>query len=310
MLKKNNKLSKINMFNQKDFIDLKDFNQKELESILKLATALKKKKSLLKKSLLKGKNIGLLFNKESTRTRIAFEVAINQLGGHCIFLQDSQIQMSCGEDLLDTAKVLERYLDTLIIRNNSYEDLIKISKNIQIPVINALTNKNHPCQILADFLTIQERKKNLQKIKIAYLGDGNNVAYSLAMGCKILNISLSVASPKKYQLEKKIQQELHAPYIQFSNDPIEACKQADVIYTDVWTSMGDKKKEKKLFQKFQINQKLLKNAKKDYIFLHCLPAHRGEEVTNTIIDSFQSCVFDQAENKLYTQKAILILLFN
>ena len=293
---------------KKDLIDLKDFQKKEIEHILKTAFKLKRSKKIPKK--LKGKNIGMLFSKSSTRTRVSFEAGIYQLGGNAIFLSASDLQLGRGESIEDTAKVLGRYLDAMVIRTHKHDDILKMASNTDIPVINALTDLSHPCQVLADVMTMMEKKKNLSRIKVAYVGDGNNVACSLAVICSQLGIQLEIATPKDYGCLDEIKAYTHGN-VRYGNDPRKAVSQADFIYTDVWVSMGhEKEKTKRIsdFQGYQVDKELLGLAKKNVCFMHCLPAHRGEEVSREVIEGSNSIVFDQAENRLHAQKAVLCLL--
>ena len=299
--------------NQKDFISLKDFNREELIALIKLSIQLKKKPA--KNQPLKGKSISMIFAKSSTRTRVSFEVGITQLGGKALFLSSQEIQLGRGESITDTGKVLSRYTDGFVIRTYDYNDVKILAECSDKPVINALTDLNHPCQIIADLVTILENAslKNFAEKKIAYIGDGNNIAYSLAVACKIIGIKCVIATPPQYQCKEDLQVYCQNSTVIFTTDPFEAVKDADVIYTDTWISMGEEDaKEQKLrdFQDYQVNSQLVMKAKEDYIFLHCLPAYRGKEVTAKIIDDpLHSKVIDQAENRLHAQKAIMLSLF-
>jgi ornithine carbamoyltransferase len=297
----------MNKLQTKDFLSILDINEKELRSILNLAKKFKKSKNLPQN--LKGKNIVLIFQKPSTRTRISFEVAINKLGGNSISLNWNELQLGRGETVEDTARVLERYVDCIIARVFSHEDLVKMSKVTKIHVINALSDLEHPCQTLADLLTIDEKIGFENVEKIAYVGDGNNnVCHSLILGCNLLGLQLIVCSPNGYEPRKEIIEKVDNKLIKIINNPIKAVENADVIYTDVWISMGmeaEKEIRLKVFPPFQINKKLTSYAKKNFIFMHCLPAHRGEEVTSDVIDSENSVVWDQAENRMWTQMSLL-----
>ncbi|OVE73856.1 ornithine carbamoyltransferase, partial [bacterium B13(2017)] len=262
-------------------------------------------------SNLKNKTFGLLFNKSSTRTRVSFEVGISDLGGRSLFLSPDEIQLGRGETIEDTAKVLSRYLDGVVIRTYAHSDILKFANNSTIPVINGLTDLCHPCQVLADLYTINEKKGTYKGKRIVYLGDcDNNMAYSWIMGAASLGYNLVLSGCDKYMPKKSL---IKKTKIEIIKDPKKAVRFADVIYTDVWTSMGyeaESRKRKRLLKPWQVNHNLLKLAKKDVIFMHCLPAHRGEEVTSDVIDGEQSVVFDQAENRLHVQKAILVKLFS
>ena len=304
--------------NKKDFISLDHVNRDTFMFLLKKALWLKKKFYQKKfKPYLKNKTLGILFYKQSTRTRVAFEVGMHQLGGTSIFLHPEDTQITRQESMLDTVKVLSRYLNALAIRTYSQTELEMLADIATIPIINALTDIEHPCQIIADFLTIIEKKK-LDNLKIAFIGDAyNNVALSLMAACHILNVRLHLAMPEKYyQLKSNdyksqanknhFDKYLKPNLIELSHDPLEASANADVIYTDVWCSMGqENQKYISFFKDFQVNEKLIQKARNDFIFLHCLPAHRGQEVHASVIDGDHSLVFDQAENKLHAQKAIL-----
>jgi len=303
---------------KKDFITLADFTAAELYEFINIAKEIKKKPNSFKNTL-KGKTLAMIFQKPSTRTRVSFEVAMYQLGGLALFLSSSELQLGRGETISDTARVLSRYVDAIVARTYSHNDIIELAKFSTIPVINGLSDLLHPCQALADFFTVMEKKKYFQGIKFSYIGDGNNVCHSLLIGASILGINISVATPQNYNpseeiinIAKKNAKESGAS-IEITNNPEEAATAADVIYTDVWVSMGqEKERDKKLkaFEGFQINKKLFSLAKSDAIFMHCLPAHRGEEVSEDIIDSENSIIFDQAENRLHIQKAILVKLIS
>jgi ornithine carbamoyltransferase len=303
----------------KDFLTLADFHTNEILYLLEEAIELK---SLQKQGkphpYLSGKVLGMIFEKSSTRTRVSFEVGMLQLGGHAIFLSSKDIQLGRGESISDTAKVLSRYVDSLMIRTFSHESVEELAEHATVPVINGLTDLHHPTQVLADLLTILEHKGKLAGLKMCYLGDGNNnMAHSLMEGAVKVGMHISIASPPGYLPDGKITQKaievagLTGSKVFITNDPLEAIQDADVIVTDVWTSMGQEaESEKRLkdLNAYQINEELCQYAKPDYLFLHCLPAHRGEEVTAEIIDGAHSVVFDEAENRLHAQKAILKLL--
>ncbi len=259
----------------------------------------------------------MIFSKPSTRTRVSFEVGIYELGGIGLYFNQNDLQLKKSENIHDTAKILSRFLDGIMIRTFDHQDVIDLSKYASIPVINGLTDLHHPCQVLTDLFTILEKKGTLKGLKLAYVGDGNNMAHSLLHGCAKVGMDITIASPKNFQPKDFIVNESKeiAKYfgskVEVSEDPVEAVKNADVIYTDVWASMGQEKEaleRKKIFQQYQVNLNLIKNAKEDYLFMHCLPAHRGDEVVDKVIDSVNSIVFDEAENRLHVQKAIMALV--
>lgn len=266
---------------------------------------------------LSGKTLGLFFEKPSTRTRVSFEAGMNQLGGQSIFLSVADIQMRRGETVADTARVLSRYLDGLVIRCHEHRTVEEWARNATIPVINGLTDLHHPCQVLSDLFTIREKKRRWKGIKIAYVGDGNNVANSLIEGAGIMGMAISIACPSGYEPDASIMEwarekaERTKASIEILRDPYVAVKGADVLYTDVWTSMGQEKEQARRVQvlaPYQLNGKLVAAAHPDAIVMHCLPAHRGQEITADVLDGPQSVVLDQAENRLHVQKAILIRL--
>ena len=301
---------------KRDLISIKDLKLEEIEHIFALAGELKTKIKDSSDSL-SGKFLGLMFLKPSLRTRVSFEVAVGQLGGRAIYLEPEDIKFGTREATRDFGSVLSRYLDILAVRTFSHEELKELADSSSIPVINALTDLLHPCQALSDLYSIKEKKGNLRGINLAYVGDGNNVAHSLLYGCAKIGVNLTAATPKNYEPNKEIFKEAlniaqtSGSKIALTNNPSLAVEEADVIYTDVWASMGQeaqRKKRKKDFKDFQVNQRLLSAAKPDCLIMHCLPAHRGEEITNEVIDGPNSIVLDQAENRLHVQKAILLLL--
>jgi ornithine carbamoyltransferase len=302
----------------KSFISNNDLSIEETYQIFDLSRILKQKQLTGEPHrLLEGKTLGMIFTKPSTRTRVSFETGIYQLGGMGMYFGPNDLQLGRSESISDTAKVLSRYLNGIMIRTFDHQDVIDLAKHASIPVINGLTDLLHPCQILADLFTILEKKRKLQGLKLSFIGDGNNVAHSLLHGCSLLGMNISVASPSGYKPNKEIVNEAlkNAKYmgskVEIVDDPVKAVRNADVIYTDVWASMGQEKEaeeRKKKFTKYQVNSKLIKNAKDDYLFMHCLPAHRGDEVTNEVADSLNSVIFDEAENRLHVQKAIMALL--
>ena len=304
----------------KDLLTWFDYSSKEVKELLELAVHLKSlAKSDVHPPLLEGKTVGLIFEKHSTRTRISFEVGINHLGGRAIYMHARDLQIGRGEPISDTGKVLSGYLDGIMIRANSHKMVEELADAATIPVINGLTDLYHPCQALADLLTVHEVKGYLPGQKLAYVGDGNNVAHSLIIACAHLGVDESIASPVGFEVDSSIlakAQQLavsNGSTITTTTNPIEAVKNADVIYTDVWTSMGQEEETAArllAFEGYQINDELVQHAKSDYLFLHCLPAHREEEVATSIIDGPHSNVFDQAENRLHAQKAILASVFS
>ncbi len=295
---------------KRDYLKVFDFSKDEFLYIIKRSKNLKKSKESSNYPLF-GKNVGMIFEKPSTRTRVSFEVSVYQLGGHAIYLSPKELQLCRGETIGDTAKVLSRYLDAMVIRTFSHKTLEEFSAYADIPVINALTDLHHPCQAAADILTIFEKKGRLEGIKVAYIGDGNNVANSLIEACALTGLKIDVATPEGYEpLEESVKKARSCTEVNIFNNPFQAVQDADVIYTDVWLSMGEEGKieKREKFKDFQVNSNLLKYAKADAIVMHCLPAHRGEEITDEVIDGPQSVVFDQAENRLHTSKAILEFL--
>ena len=295
-----------------DVLRLDELESKEINNIIDLAIDLKKQqKKGNEKPLLQNKTLAMIFEKPSTRTRISFETGIFQLGGHAIILSPNDLQLSRGESIEDTAKTLSRYVDVVMARVYEHKSLETFARNASIPVINGLSDSFHPCQILADFMTIKEHKKNLKKIKIAWVGDGNNVCNSLILGCAKLKIKLSVAIPDGYEPDFNVVKiGKDAEILQVSDNPEVAVKDADVIMTDTFVSIHNTNSDrlKKFLPKFQVNQSLMNKAKKDAIFMHCLPAKREQEVTSDVIDGSQSVVWDEAENRLHVQKALLVHL--
>ena len=298
----------------KDLLTLDELTDNELSKIIDEGIKLKKQlKKGSHKPILKNKTLGMIFEKPSTRTRVSFETGMFQLGGHALNLSSSVLQLSRGESVEDTAKTLSRYVDAIMARVYDQKILEILAKNSDVPVINGLSNSFHPCQTLADLMTIKEKKKKLKGLKIAWIGDGNNVCNSLIYGCSKTGINISIATPKGFEPDKTvIKKSKKKITIVLTTDPQEAVKNADVVITDTFTSIHnlDKKREKKFLPKFQVNPSLMKKAKKNAIFLHCLPAKRGKEVTSSVIDGSQSVVWDQAENRLHSQKALLISLID
>ncbi|WP_457570296.1 ornithine carbamoyltransferase [Desulfurobacterium sp.] len=302
----------------KDFISMLDITKEELAELLE-ATAVIKEKQKRGEIFqpLKGKTVALIFEKPSTRTRVSFEVGVFQLGGHGVYMDTRGSQLGRGEPLKDTARVLSRYVDGIVIRTFGQERVVEIARYSKVPVINALTDEEHPCQVVADLFTIKEYLRELKGLKVAYLGDGNNMCNSWLIGAAMTGINFYAATPEGYEpmpfyVEKaKEIAKTTGSEIVVTHDPLEAVKDADVVYTDVWASMGQEdeaEERKRLFMPYQVNMKLLKHAKPDVLFMHCLPAHRGEEVTDDVIESCRSIVWDQAENRLHAQKALLTKL--
>lgn len=302
----------------RDMIELDEYSTEEIQFLLDSAIELKRKqKNGEVYQPLKGKTLGLIFEKSSTRTRVSFEVGMFQLGGHALFLSKNDIQLGRGEPISDTAQVMSRYLDGIMIRTFGHDNVINLAKHASIPVINGLSDMAHPCQVLADLQTVLEHKGKLKGLKMAFIGDGNNMAHSLLIGGAKMGMHVAVASPEGYMPDEgivKLSEEIAAQTggkITITHDPIEAAKDADVIYTDVWASMGfeeEQAEREAAFADFQVNEELVKAAKPDYLFLHCLPAHRGEEVSEGVIDGENSVIFDQAENRLHAQKALMVAL--
>ena len=295
---------------------MEDISGQQLSDLLNLAVDLKERmQSGYMDTPLKGKILGMIFEKNSTRTRVSFEAGMLQLGGHAIFLSGNDTQLGRGEPISDTAQVLSEYVDALMIRTTTHERAQKLADYSTVPVINGLTDLEHPCQALADLLTIKEVKGSLQGIKLAYVGDGNNVANSLMMAAVKCGMHMTIATPSGYEPDPELVKKAEADALKYGgklelfNQAESAVMDADVIYSDVWTSMGqEQENEKRLadFKNFQVNDQLVGAAKPDYLFMHCLPAHRGEEVTASIIDSNHSIVIKQAGNRLHAQKALLV----
>lgn len=302
----------------KSLLTIHELTLEEVWQIFELSKSLKEKRLTGEPHrMLEGKKLGMIFSKPSTRTRVSFEVGIYELGGTGLYFNQNDLQLKKSENISDTAKVLSRYLDGIMIRTFDHQDVVDLAKYGSIPIINGLTDLHHPCQVLADLFTILEKKRTLQGLKLAYIGDGNNMAHSLLHGCAKVGMNISIASPSGYKpLDFVVaESEKDAKYmgckIEILDDPITAVKDADIVYTDVWASMGQEKEaqeRKSKFMKYQINPKLVKHAKDDYLFMHCLPAHRGDEVVDEVIDSANSVVFDEAENRLHVQKAVMALV--
>ena len=305
---------------KKDLLRMDNLSKEEILDILNLADQLKyENKHGIEHHLLKGKSLGMIFEKASTRTRVSFEVGMYELGGHPLFLSSKDLQIGRGEPIQDTARVLSRYLDGIMIRTFSQKGVETLAEVSSIPIINGLTDDEHPCQVLADLMTIREKKLILEGLKVAYIGDGNNMCNSLLVGCLTLGMHISIANPEGYKPP--------AYYVNKGNElaikngvsffmtesPEEAVKDADVVITDVWASMGQEKEaaeRMKAFKDYQVNKQLMSLAKEDAIVLHCLPAHREEEITEEILEAHADTIFEEAENRLHAQKAILVKLLS
>ena len=302
----------------KHFLSLKDLTKKQILHIFELAHKIKRNPSKFSR-VLTGKYIGLLFEKPSLRTRVSFEVGIRRLGGDSIYLSDKEVQFGKRESVSDIAKTLSCYLNAVVLRTFSHKALLEFADSSSLKVINGLTDLLHPAQVLSDLFTIYEKRSNLNNLKISFIGDGNNVCHSLMLGSAVLGLNLSVANPYGFEPDENITKEALAiagktkAKIEFFNKPQPAARDSDVIYTDVWVSMGKEKEadyRRKAFKDFQVNSAIVKEARKNCLVLHCLPAHRGEEITDKVIDSRNSVVFEQAENRLYAQMAVLVWLFS
>ncbi len=305
------------MTTMKHFIDLADIQADEILDLLDLAASLKQNPKAADSQRLAGKTLGMIFAKSSTRTRVSFEVGMYQLGGQALFLSTQDIQLGRGETIADTAKVMSRFLDGIMIRTFSHQDVLDLARYGSVPVINGLTDLMHPCQALADLLTIKEYFARLAGLKLAYLGDGNNVAHSLLQAGAKTGMHVAVATPHDYACDEKIVEAAceaankTGGKITVTADALEAAKDADVIYTDTWISMGqenEKAERISIFGEYQVNEHLMSLAKNHALFLHCLPAYRGLEVSEAVIDGPASKIFDQAENRLHAQKAVLVRL--
>lgn len=302
----------------KDLISLADLTKEEIEQIFKTTELLKLQAKMGEfPPILKGKTLGMIFQKNSTRTRVSFEVGMYQLGGYALFLSTNDLQLGRGETIADTAQVLSRYVDGIMIRAYNHNDVVELAKYANVPVINALTDYSHPCQVLADLFTAYEKKGNLKGLKLTYVGDGNNMANSLLFGCAKVGMNVTCACPAGYEPAPEVVAKAKAiatesgSIVEISNDPMDAAKDADVLYTDVWVSMGqEKEQEQRLrdFKIFQINSELVAQANSDVIIMHCLPAVRGLDITDEVMDGPHSVIFDEAENRLHVQKAIMALL--
>lgn len=299
----------------KHFISIHDITVDEFHHLMDLGLQLKKEtKQGIKHHILEGKVLGMIFTKSSTRTRVSFETGMYQLGGYPIFLSSNDIQLGRGESIYDTANVMSRFVDGIMIRTFDHQDVLDLTKFGQVPVINGLTDLLHPCQVMADLMTVYEHKGKLEGLKLAYIGDGNNMANSLLYGCAKAGMDISVATPEGYEPDAEVvanakdDAKLTCSNIVVTHDPAEAMANADVVCTDTWVSMGqeaEKAERIKIFKDYQVNSELFAKSKDDSIFIHCLPAYRGYEVTKDIIDGPRSVIFDEAENRLHAQKAVL-----
>jgi len=301
---------------KKDLISIKDLTGKEINDLFSLTDKLKKNKARFSKYL-KGKTLGLIFQKPSNRTRVSFEVGMFQLGGNSLYLSPGEINLGVRESIADVSKTLSRYIDGIVLRTFEHKNCLEMARSSTVPVINGLSDFSHPCQALADLYTVREKLKTLKNITLAYVGDGNNVCNSLLFTCAKLGVNMNVGSPLGYQPDKAVLSDslsiakANGSDIKVFNNAFDAVKGADIIYTDVWASMGQEEEakiRKEAFKEFQVNSNLVKMANKGVLVMHCLPAHRGEEITGDVLDSVSSVVFDQAENRMHVQKAVLIKL--
>jgi len=295
----------------KHFIDFDNFSFVELKEIIDRAITLKKEhnKGVINNSL-KNKTLAMIFDKSSTRTRVSFEAGMTQLGGHALFLSNKDIQLGRGESIIDSAIVISSMVDAVMLRISSHEDIITFSKYSNKPVINALSDLSHPCQILADLMTFQEHRGSIKGKKVAWIGDGNNVCQTYMQAAEIFGFELNIACPKNYEPNQSFV-ERYQNNIDYYTSPMEACEDADLVVTDVWASMGkelEQKQRESAFKDYQVDQKMMSHANSGALFMHCLPAHRGEEVSADVIDGKHSAVWDEAENRLHVQKALLLYL--
>jgi len=305
---------------KRDFINISDFSKDEILETIELGQKLKyETKNNIPHQHLKGKTLGMLFRKASTRTRVSFEVGMYQLGGMALFLDTNDTQMKNGEIIQDTARVLSRYVDGIMIRTYSDKEVEMLAKYSSVPVINGLTNEQHPCQVLADLMTIKEYKKKFDGLKVAFIGDGHNMANTTIEGCLMVGMDISLATPKGFEpashIMKRVREieETSSGSLYLCNNPREAAEGADVVITDVWESRGieeDRNIRREFFKEFQINSDLMKVTKKDAMVLHCLPARREEEITTEMFDEHQEEIFEEAENRLHVQKAVMVKLMS
>ncbi len=301
---------------KKDFLSIDDLNSAQIKELFALTDRVKKGKKKFSK-VLNGKTIALIFQKPSNRTRVSFEVGMFQLGGNSIYLGPGEINLGVRESIGDVARTLSRYVDGIVLRTFEHNNIMEMAKAASVPVINGLSDSSHPCQALADVYTIREKLKRLKGVTVAYIGDGNNVCNSLIFACVKTGVNIRVATPVGYEPFESVVRQARClvgkskPCLSLCNDPFEAAKDADVLYTDVWASMGQEQEaeaRERAFKDYQLNKRITQAAKKSALIMHCLPAHRGKEITDEVIDSKGSVVFDQAENRMHVQKAILIRL--
>jgi ornithine carbamoyltransferase len=310
--------SRLNNLYGRHCLTLQDFSAEEISLILDMAVSLKEKqKKGVAHHLLAGKTLAMIFQKPSTRTRVSFEVGMWQLGGSALFLSSQELQMGRGEPIKDTAAVLSRYVDGIMIRTFDHGEVEELAMFASVPVINGLTDLLHPCQVLADLMTIEERFGHLKGIKLAYLGDGNNVAHSLMLGCSKMGLDIAIGAPPNYLPSPSIEEKARAnglksgSRILVTSDPLEAVENAEVIYTDVWASMGqeaEKQARRAIFSSYQVNSRIVDAAASEVVIMHCLPAYRGEEIAAEVLDGERSIVLEQAENRLHAQKGLMALL--
>jgi ornithine carbamoyltransferase len=301
---------------KKDLISIRDLTPSEIKEIFSLTDQLKRNRFKFSK-VLAGKTLALIFQKPSNRTRVSFEVGMFQLGGNSLYLAPNEINLGVRESIADVAKTLSRYIDGIVLRTFEHKNCLEMARAASVPIINGLSDFSHPCQALADLYTVKEKLNTLKGLTLAYVGDGNNVCNSLLFTCSKLGVNMNVGSPSGYEpdsvvlADAKNMAKTNGSQIRLFNTATEAVKGADVIYTDVWASMGQEeeaKKRKEIFKDFQVNMDLVKLANKDALIMHCLPAHRGEEITNDVLDSRSAVVFDEAENRMHVQKAVLMML--
>jgi ornithine carbamoyltransferase len=307
-------------FRGRSFVSIHDYTSEEVLTMLRLATRLKDELYAgAPHPLLAGKTLAMIFQKTSTRTRVSFEVGMAQLGGHALFLSSADIQLKLGETIADTARVLGRMVQGIMARTYAHADVVDLARHSGVPVINGLSDWLHPCQAMADLMTIQEKKGRLAGLRLAYVGDSNNVTHALLQAGSRVGMRVAVASPRGYQPDPEVLAQSRAAAhhtggdVLVTEDPLEAVRGADVVYTDTWASMGQEAEHEaraRVFRPYQVNPRLVAEAAEDWIFMHCLPAHRGEEVVDEVMDGPHSVVFDEAENRLHVQKAILALLMS
>lgn len=305
---------------KRDFLNISDFSKDEILEIIEFGEKLKyETKNKISHEHLKGKTLGMLFRKASTRTRVSFEVGMYQLGGMALFLDTNDTQMRNGEVIQDTARVLSRYVDGIMMRTYAHKELEMLAKYSSVPIINGLTDEQHPCQVLADLMTIKEYKKKFEGLKAAFIGDGHNMANTTIEGCLMVGMDIALATPKGFEPKNHIMErvrkieETSSGKLYLCNDPKEAAEGADVVITDVWESRGieeDRNIRRELFKEFQVNNELMKRTRRDAMVLHCLPARSGEEITAEMLEKHQEEIFEEAENRLHVQKAVMVKLMN